>query len=118
MATKKSNRAGRRKAASARKGGEAASDAAKGAGEKQVSIEGKADEVRQKKKTSPMEFARQVRAELSKVTWTTRNATFVSTIMVLIMVAIMAVFFFVVDQGLRIAVCNVLPIDCVARDAV
>ena len=77
-------------------------------------IEGKADEVKKKKKTSPLEFLQQVRNEGTKVTWTSRNETMVSTIMVLIMVVIMAIFFFVVDQTLRFGVCNLLPIQCVA----
>ena len=77
-------------------------------------IEGKADEVKKKKKkTNPLEFLQQVRSEGSKVTWTSRNETTVSTIMVLIMVAIMALFFFLVDQILRAGVCNLLPINCV-----
>ncbi|WDI31046.1 preprotein translocase subunit SecE [Hyphococcus flavus] len=86
----------------------------KSSGSNQV-VEGKAAEVKKKKKTSPFEFIQQVRNEAAKVTWTTRNETIVSTIMVLIMVAIMGLFFFAVDQGLRFAVCNVLPIECVAR---
>lgn len=77
-------------------------------------IEGKAAEVKKKKKTNPLEFLQQVRNEGSKVTWTSRNETVVSTIMVLIMVAIMALFFFGVDQMLRFGVCTILPIDCVA----
>ena len=77
-------------------------------------IEGKAAEVKKKKKTSPFEFIQQVRNEAAKVTWTSRNETLVSTIMVLIMVAIMAVFFFIVDQALRFGICNILPIECVA----
>ena len=78
-------------------------------------IEGKADEQpRKKKKTSPFEFIQQVRAEGSKVTWTSRNETMVSTVMVLIMVAIMALFFFGVDQLLRYGVCTLLPIQCSA----
>ena len=78
-------------------------------------IEGKADEQpKKKKKTNPFEFLQQVRNEGSKVTWTSRNETMVSTIMVLIMVAIMALFFFGVDQFLRWSVCTVLPIECVS----
>ena len=77
-------------------------------------IEGKAAEVKKKKNTSPLEFIQQVRNEAMKVTWTTRNETLVSTIMVLIMVAIMSLFFFGVDQALRWGVCTVLPIDCVS----
>lgn len=80
-------------------------------------IEGKADEVKKKKKTSPLEFLQQVRNEGSKVTWTSRNETMVSTIMVLIMVVIMAIFFFLVDQSLRFGVCNLLPIQCVALNS-
>mgnify|MGYP001477473947 CR=1 FL=1 len=79
-------------------------------------IEGKASEAKKKKRTSPAEFVQQVRNEAAKVTWTTRNETVISTIMVLIMVAIMAIFFFGVDQGLRFAVCHVLPIDCVGSN--
>ena len=85
-------------------------------GEGGAVIEGKADEVKKKKRTSPFVFLQQVRNEAAKVTWTTRNETLVSTIMVLIMVAIMAVFFFTVDQGLRFTVCNILPIDCVSAN--
>ena len=77
-------------------------------------IEGKAAEVKKKKKTNPLEFLQQVRNEGAKVTWTSRNETLVSTIMVLIMVAIMALFFFGVDQLLRFGVCTILPIDCVS----
>ncbi len=78
-------------------------------------IEGKAaDAAKKKKKTSPLAFMQQVRNEASKVTWTSRNETMVSTIMVLIMVAIMAVFFFAVDQSLRFGICNFLPINCVS----
>ena len=86
--------------------------AAKASASKPV-IEGKAGEPK-KKKTNPFEFFQQVRNEGSKVTWTSRNETMVSTIMVLIMVAIMAVFFFLVDQGLRFSVCTFLPIECVS----
>ena len=49
-------------------------------------------------KTSPIEFIRQVRQEVSKVTWPTRKETLVTTVMVLIFVVIMALFFLLVDQ--------------------
>lgn len=81
-----------------------------------VTIEGEAEEVKKKKRTSPIEFFQQVRAETEKVTWTTWNETWISTVMVLIMVVVMAVFFLVVDQGIRYGVCNILPIDCAARN--
>lgn len=47
---------------------------------------------------NPMQFLRQVRQEASKVTWPTRKETVISTIMVFIFVAIMAVFFLIIDQ--------------------
>lgn len=47
---------------------------------------------------NPFVFIRQVRAEVSKVTWPTRNETVVTTIMVMIMVFVMALFFLGVDQ--------------------
>ena len=49
-------------------------------------------------KTSPAEFVRQVRQEVSKVAWPTRKETTVTTIMVFIMAAVMAIFFLGVDQ--------------------
>ncbi|NBB83367.1 MAG: preprotein translocase subunit SecE [Alphaproteobacteria bacterium] len=49
-------------------------------------------------KTNPAQFVRQVRQEVSKVTWPTRKETAITTTMVFIFVAIMAVFFLVVDQ--------------------
>jgi len=55
-------------------------------------------------KTGPLEFIQQVRQEASKVTWTTRNETLVTTVMVFIMVALAAVFFLLVDQVLSLAV--------------
>jgi len=51
---------------------------------------------------------RQVRQEVSKVTWPSRRETVVSTIMVLIMVAFMAIFFLLVDQVLSIGVRAIL----------
>ena len=49
-------------------------------------------------KTSPGEFVRQVRTESSKVVWPTRQETITTAIMVLIMMAILAVFFLGVDS--------------------
>jgi preprotein translocase subunit SecE len=55
-------------------------------------------------KTSPVEFARQVRQEASKVTWPTRKETLVTTAMVFLLSASAAVFFLVVDQILNFGV--------------
>ena len=49
-------------------------------------------------KTSPGQFVRQVRQEISKVTWPTRREATISTIMVFIMVTLAALFFLLVDQ--------------------
>ena len=49
-------------------------------------------------KASPIEYLRQVRAEIKKITWPTRQETTVSTIAVFIMVVIAAVFLFAADQ--------------------
>tara|TARA_Y100000994_G_C15521321_1_gene371730 strand:+ start:23 stop:223 length:201 start_codon:yes stop_codon:yes gene_type:complete len=55
-------------------------------------------------KTAPIEFLRQVRQEVSKVTWPSRRETITSTIMVLLMVVFMAVFFFLIDQVLSVGI--------------
>ena len=48
--------------------------------------------------TTPLEFLRQVRQEVARVTWPTRKETTVTTAMVLLMVVVCALFFFLVDQ--------------------
>ncbi len=49
-------------------------------------------------KTSPAQFVREVRQEISKVTWPTRKELTVTTISVLVMSALAALFFFLADQ--------------------
>ena len=49
-------------------------------------------------KTSPAEFARQVRQEANKVTWPSRKETMVTTAMVFVMSVLAAIFFFAVDS--------------------
>ncbi|MCF6328045.1 MAG: preprotein translocase subunit SecE [Devosiaceae bacterium] len=49
-------------------------------------------------KTNPIQFFQQVRIEISKVVWPTRNETLISTIMVLIMVFLASMFFLLADQ--------------------
>ncbi len=56
-------------------------------------------EMVESKKTSPIEFIKQVKTEAKKVTWPTRQETTISTIMVFIMVTIVAIFLFLVDQS-------------------
>ena len=49
-------------------------------------------------KTSPAQFVRQVRQEVSKVTWPTRKETGIATLMVFVMVTFMSLFFLAVDS--------------------
>jgi preprotein translocase subunit SecE len=46
---------------------------------------------------NPAQFIREVRQEMSKVTWPTRRETTISTLMVIALVAIAATFFVFVD---------------------
>ena len=48
-------------------------------------------------KATPAQFVREVRQELSKVTWPTRKETVLTTIMVFIITLIAAVFFLFAD---------------------
>ena len=47
---------------------------------------------------TPVQFVREVRAEVAKVTWPARKETLVTTGLVFAMAAAAAMFFFVVDQ--------------------
>ncbi len=47
---------------------------------------------------APVKFLREVRAEAAKVTWPSRRETGITTLMVLVLSVITAVFFLVVDQ--------------------
>ncbi|MFA7262303.1 MAG: preprotein translocase subunit SecE [Caulobacter sp.] len=55
-------------------------------------------------------FFREVRAEARKITWTSRKETWITSVMVFIMVVIAAVFFFVVDWLLSGAVSLLLKL--------
>ncbi len=52
-------------------------------------------------KTNPAEFLQEVREEANKVTWPTRKELMVSTVMVLIMVALASLFFTVADAVIK-----------------
>ncbi len=60
--------------------------------------------------TTPLEFLRQVRQEVRRVTWPSRRETMVTTAMVFLMVIVAALFFFVVDQLLSRGVLLLLGI--------
>jgi len=53
-----------------------------------------------KKKTSITQFASQVRAEARKIVWPSRKETWITSVMVFIMVLIATGFFWIVDTGL------------------
>ena len=61
-------------------------------------------------KLSPFKFLQEVRAEADKVTWPTRRETFITTIMVFVMVALASIFFFASDQLIRFIVTFLLGI--------
>jgi preprotein translocase subunit SecE len=48
--------------------------------------------------TNPVKFLQEVRQEVGKVTWPTRQETLISTVMVLAMVALASLFFLAADQ--------------------
>jgi len=52
-------------------------------------------------RTNPAQFIQQTRAEISKVVWPTRREVILTTVMVFIMAALTAVFFSLVDLGIR-----------------
>jgi preprotein translocase subunit SecE len=59
-------------------------------------------------KTSPAQFIREVRQELGKVTWPSRKELIATTLSVVAMSALAALFFFVADQIIAFAVRLVL----------
>ncbi|PTS89031.1 preprotein translocase subunit SecE [Caulobacter sp. HMWF009] len=63
-----------------------------------------------KKRTNPVQFFREVRAEARKITWTTRKETWITSVMVFMMVVLASVFFLAVDGGLGFAVNQLLKL--------
>ena len=61
-------------------------------------------------KLSPFKFLQEVRVEADKVTWPTRRETFITTIMVFVMVAATSIFFTVADQIIRIVITYILGV--------
>ena len=57
---------------------------------------------------SPVEFFRQVRTEVAKVTWPTRKETTLTTAMVFAMVVLASIFFLAVDATLSTLITWVL----------
>jgi preprotein translocase subunit SecE len=72
------------------------SDGGSGAGGGDASVK--------KKRVSPFTFVSQVRSEVEKVTWPSRNEWFVTTMMVFIMVVLASTFFFLMDIVIKQAI--------------
>lgn len=51
--------------------------------------------------TNPVQFIQQTRAEIAKVVWPTRREVLLTTVMVFLLAAVAAVFFSLVDIGIR-----------------
>jgi preprotein translocase subunit SecE len=65
---------------------------------KKTVIEADAEAPVVRRRASPMQFLQEVRREMSKVTWPSWKETWLTTVMVFIMVALTMVFFFFVDS--------------------
>lgn len=61
-------------------------------------------------RTNPLTFFQQVRTEVGKVTWPSRNETVISTIMVLGFCVIASLFFLLVDQLIAWVVTTILSV--------
>ena len=70
-----------------------------------------AEAVKEKKKSfNPFSFLQEVRAEARKITWTSRKETWITSVMVFIMVAVTAGFFSIVDLGLSAVMAGVFKL--------
>lgn len=58
--------------------------------------------------TNPLEFLQQTRAEVAKVVWPTRREVLLTTVMVLILATVAALFFSLVDLAIRSGVTGLL----------
>jgi preprotein translocase subunit SecE len=59
-----------------------------------------ADKKPAKSKVGPVKYVGQVRQEARKVVWPTSRETITTTILVMVMVILMGIFFFIVDWAL------------------
>jgi len=63
-----------------------------------------------KKRTNPAQFFREVRAEARKITWTSRKETWITSVMVFIMVALATVFFWGLDAILALSISRLVQL--------
>ena len=50
---------------------------------------------------NPLQFLQQTRSEVAKIVWPTRREVFLTTVMVLVMATLTAIFFAIVDWLIR-----------------
>ena len=62
------------------------------------------------KKTSPALFVRQVRQELQKVTWPTKRDTFISSLIVILLIFLFSIFFLLSDQVWSFSIKKIIEI--------
>ena len=55
-------------------------------------------------KANPVQFIQQVRSEVAKIVWPSRREVMLTTVMVLVMATLAAVFFSLVDWVIRFGV--------------
>ena len=60
------------------------------------------------KKTNPAQFVRQVLQELSKVTWPEKKDTFISSIIVIVLIILFSIFFLLTDQVWSFAIKKII----------
>ncbi len=63
-----------------------------------------------RKPFNPVQFLREVRVEARKITWTSWKETWITSVMVAIMVVMTAVFFFGVDEVLSLGMRGILKL--------
>ncbi|QPH52464.1 preprotein translocase subunit SecE [Pontivivens ytuae] len=61
-------------------------------------------------KSNPAQFVQEVRSETSKVVWPTRREVALTTAMVFVMATIAAIFFFLIDQLIRLGLEQILQL--------
>jgi preprotein translocase subunit SecE len=67
-------------------------------------VAARAEQHAPKKKIDLVQFGREVRVEARRITWPSRRETWITTVMVLIMVVVMGIFFLATDSILSWAV--------------
>ncbi len=75
-----------------------------------AAVSARAEEHVAKKPFNPLQFFREVRVEARKITWPSWRETWITSLMVFIMVVVMSVFFFVVDLVLSLGVTQILKL--------